>query len=74
LLAGASGLGTVLTTVLSDKEAELRKLVSAFSDMRLFAVLPIGYPMEGDGQRPVRLLPVSGVTYRETFGNNWANK
>jgi nitroreductase len=74
LACRAVGLGTVLTTVLSYKEAELRKLLGAPSDMQLFAVLPIGYPAQGHGHGPVRRLPVSDVTYMETFGNNWPQK
>jgi nitroreductase len=74
LACRAVGLGTVLTTVLSYKEAELRKLLGAPSDMQLFAVLPIGYPAQGHGHGPVRRLPVSDVTYMETFGNNWPKK
>jgi nitroreductase len=71
LACRALGLGTVLTTVLAYKEAEMRKILNAPSDMRLFAVLPIGYPMEGYGHGPVRRLPISGVTYLDSFGNNW---
>ena len=74
LACRALGLGTVLTTVLSYKEAELRKLLNAPPDMQLFAVLPIGYPAEGHGHGPVRRLPVSDVTYIENFGNNWPPK
>jgi nitroreductase len=71
LACRALGLGTVLTTVLSYKEAELRQLLNAHSDMQLFAVLPIGYPIEGHGHGPVRRLPLSDVTCMESFGNNW---
>ena len=74
LACRALGLGTVLTTVLSYKEAELRKLLGAPPDMQLFAVLPIGYPMEGHGHGPVRRLPIGDVTYMESFGNNWPKK
>jgi nitroreductase len=74
LACRALGLGTVLTTVLSYQEAELRKLLNAPSDMQLFAVLPIGYPAQGHGHGPVRRLPISDVTYMETFGNNWPTK
>jgi nitroreductase len=65
------GLGTVLTTVLAYKEAEVRQLLNAPPDMRLFAVLPIGYPVEGYGHGPVNRLPISQVTCRDRFGNNW---
>jgi nitroreductase len=74
LACRALGLGTVLTTVLSYKEAELRKLLNAPPDMQLFAVLPIGYPSEGHGHGPVRRLPISDVTHMESFGNNWPKK
>jgi hypothetical protein len=48
-----------MTTVLAYKEAEARKLLGASPDMKLFAVLPIGYPVEGYGHGPVRRLPIS---------------
>ena len=74
LACRALGLGTVLTTVLAYKEAELRKMFNAPSDMRLFAVLPIGYPIEGYRHGPVRRLPIRDVTYLESFDNNWPPK
>ncbi len=70
----ALGLGTVLTTVLAYKEDEVRKLLNAPTDMRLFATLPIGYPMEGYGHGPVRRLPLSDVTCLDSYGNNWPKK
>ncbi len=71
LACRALGLGTVLTTVLAYKEEEMRKILNAPSDLRLFAVLPVGYPMEGYGHGPVRRLPLSDVTCLDSFGNNW---
>jgi nitroreductase len=70
----ALGLGTVLTTVLAYKEDEMRKILNAPSDMRLFAALPVGYPVEGYGHGPVRRLPLSEVTYLDSYGNNWPKK
>jgi nitroreductase len=70
----ALGLGTVLTTVLAYKEDEMRKVLNAPADMRLFAALPIGYPMEGYGHGPVRRLPIDDVTFLDTYGNNWPKK
>jgi hypothetical protein len=67
-------LGTVLTTVLAYKEEEVRSIVKAPPNMRLYAALPIGYPMEGYGHGPVRRLPISEVTYMDTYGNNWPKK
>ena len=69
--ASALGLGTVLTTVLAYKEEEMRKILGAPADMRLFAALPIGYPVEGYGHGPVRRLPLRDVTYLDNYGNNW---
>jgi len=71
LACRALGLGTVLTTVLAYKEEEMRTILNAPSDLRLFAVLPVGYPMEGHGHGPVRRLPLSDVTCMDSFGNNW---
>jgi nitroreductase len=70
----ALGLGTVPTTVLAYKEEEVRRILGAPPDMRLYAGLPIGYPMEGYGPGPVRRLPISDVTYLDTYGNNWPKK
>jgi nitroreductase len=72
--ARALGLGTVLTTVLAYKEEEMRKLLGAPPDMRLFAALPIGYPMEGYGHAPVKRLPINEVTFLDSYGNNWPKK
>jgi nitroreductase len=74
LACRAFGLGTVLTTVLAYKEAETRKLLGASPDMKLFAVLPIGYPVEGHGHGPVRRLPISHVAYVDGFSQNWSAK
>ena len=71
LACRALGLGTVLTTVLAYKEAEGGNCSTHPPDMRLFAVLPIGYPVEGYGHGPVNRLPISQVTCRDRFGNNW---
>ncbi len=70
----AVGLGTVLTTVLAYKEAEVRNIINAPADMRLYAALPVGYPMEGYGHGPVRRLPLSDVTFLDRYGNNWPKK
>jgi nitroreductase len=70
----ALGLGTVLTTVLAYREEEIRKLLGAPADMRLFAALPIGYPMESYGHGPVKRLPLSAVTFLDRYGNNWPKK
>jgi nitroreductase len=70
----ALGLGTVLTTVLAYKEEEVRNILKAPPNMRLYAALPIGYPMEGYGHGPVRRLQISEVTYLDTYGNNWPKK
>jgi nitroreductase len=72
--ACALGLGTVLTTVLAYKEEEMRKVLNAPPDMRLFAALPIGYPMEGYGHAPVKRLPINEVTFLDSYGNNWPKK
>lgn len=74
LACRALGLGTVLTTVLAYKEEETRKLLGASPDMKLFAVLPIGYPVEGYGHGPVRRLPINDVAYVDGFRRNWPGK
>jgi nitroreductase len=71
LTCRAFGLGTVLTTVMAYKEAEAREVLSVPADMRLFAVLPIGYPAEGHGHGRVVRLPVEQVMFRDRFGNSW---
>lgn len=74
LTCRALGLGTVLTTVMAYKEAEVRRVLGAPAEMRLFAVLPIGYPVEGYGHGPVVRLPIEEVTFRDRFGNNFPRK
>jgi nitroreductase len=70
----ALGLGTVLTTVLAYKEEEMRKILGAPDDMRLYAALPVGYPVEGYGHGPVKRLPLRDVTFLDRYGNNWPKK
>jgi hypothetical protein len=42
--------------------------------MKLFAVLPIGYPVEGHGHGLVRRLPISDVAHVDGFIQNWSAK
>ncbi|MDP9246121.1 MAG: nitroreductase family protein [Chloroflexota bacterium] len=65
LAARARGLGTTLTIRLRQREAPVRALLGIPSDVRLFAAIPVGYPLGKWGTAPRR--PVEEVT----FGDRW---
>ena len=60
--------------MLAYKEEEVRRILNAPPDMRLYAALPIGYPIEGYGHGPSRRLPTSELSHVDTHGNNWPRK
>jgi nitroreductase len=69
LACRASGLGTVLTTIHTFFEDEVKAVVGLPSDISTFALMPIGYPRGKFG--PVRRLPVAEVACLDSYGNRW---
>jgi len=71
LACRAFGLGTVLTTIHAYFNDEVRAVLGLPPEFATYAVLPIGYPMEGFGHGPVKRRPVNEVACLDRWGNNW---
>jgi nitroreductase len=74
LACRALGLGTVLTTLHTYAEDDIKALLGLPSDVTTYAMLPIGYPQEGYQHGPVRRRPLYEVTFLDRYGNNWPRK
>jgi len=59
LACRALGLGSVLTTIHGYYNDEVRAALELPPEFITYAMLPIGYPLEGFGHGPVRRRPVS---------------
>jgi nitroreductase len=68
LAARGLGLGSVITTLHRRYEKEIKALLDIPDNVETAALLPIGYPEEGDQYGPTRRAPVSKVTYWERWG------
>jgi nitroreductase len=66
LACRAEGIGCVLTTLLCQREAEIRELLSIPEPWGTAAAVPIGYPVRG-GHGPISRRPVEQLAYR----NEW---
>jgi nitroreductase len=66
LACRAEGLGCVLTTLLCEREPEVRKLLAIPDPWYTAAAIPIGYPV-GRGHGPLIRRPVSQLV----FGDAW---
>ncbi len=66
LAARALGLGTTLTTLHRDHEADVKELLGIPEGVETMALIPVGWPRGkfGPGQR----LPVEKVTYWDNWG------
>ena len=71
LACRAFGLGTVLTTGVTYLEDQLKEVLNLPPQVETYALLPIGYPLDGHGYGPVRRMPVNQVTFLDSWGNNW---
>ena len=60
------GLGAALTTLLCQKEPEVRTLLGIPEGWATCAHLPIGYPA-GTGHGPVRRRPIESVTFLDRW-------
>jgi nitroreductase len=69
LACRAFGLGTVLTTIHSFFEEEVRAILNLPPDVQTYALLPIGYPQ--GHHYPVRRKPVSEVACLDGYGKPW---
>ncbi len=74
LACRALGLGTVLTTLHTFAEDEIKALLGLPADVTTYALLPIGYPQDGYQHGPVKRLPVEKVTFLNTMATLWPKK
>ena len=68
LAARALGLGTALTTLHRRHEDEVRQLLDIPDNVETAALIPVGYPAEGEHFGGSRRKPVSEVTYHDRWG------
>lgn len=68
------GLGTVLTTIHAYFNDEVRAVADLPSEFTTYAVLPIGYPIQGFEHGPVKRRPVNEVAFLDRWGNNWRDQ
>jgi nitroreductase len=67
LACRALGLGTVLTTNHTIAEDEIKAILKLPSNVRTFALMPIGYPSRRFG--PVKRRPVAEVAVLDSYGS-----
>lgn len=70
LACRAEGLGCVLTTLLCQREAEVKELLGIPEGWGTAAAVPIGYPLLR-GHGPIRRRPVEQLAFRERWGEPW---
>ena len=68
LAARALGLGTVLTTLHTEYESEVKELLSIPDAVDTAALIPLGYPAKGARFGGSRRRPVEEVVFHERWG------
>ena len=68
LAARALGLGTVLTTLHTQHEDEVKEYLGIPDNVATAALIPLGYPAEGQRFSRARRRPASEVTFHERWG------
>ena len=68
LAAHALGLGTVLTTLHTQYEREIKALLHIPETVETAALMPVGYPAEGVRAGRARRRPLSEVVFHERWG------
>ncbi len=68
LAARALGLGTVLTTLHRSHEDEVKELLGIPESVETVALIPLGYPAEGEHFGGSRRKPVEEVTFYDRWG------
>lgn len=69
LAARALGLGTVMTTLHTRFEGEVKALLGVPDDVHTAALVPIGYPSSSDAFGAGTRLPLSAAV----FGDRWGS-
>lgn len=67
LAAWALGLGTVLTTLHTQYEDEIKQLLKIPESVETAALIPVGYPAEGTRLGPSRRRPLSEVVFQDRW-------
>jgi nitroreductase len=73
LACRALGLGSVLTTIHAYYDDEVRKVLELPAEFTTYAMLPVGYPMEGFGHGSVKRRPLGEVACLDRWGNGWGS-
>ena len=68
LAAHALGLGTVLTTLHTQYESEIKALLNIPETVETAALIPVGYPAEGARLGRARRRPLSEVVFHDRWG------
>ena len=68
LAARALGLGTVLTTLHTQYEREIKALLHIPATVETAALIPVGYPAKGSHFGRARRRPLSEVVFHERWG------
>ncbi len=74
LACRALGLGTVLTTLHTFAEDEIKSLLHLPAEVTTYALLPIGFPQQGYKHGPVPRLPLEQVTFLDTMDRPWRQR
>ena len=67
LAARGMGIGSVVTTLHKRYDAEINELLGIPDDVATAALLPLGYPADGEAYGPTRRKPVAEVTHWERW-------
>ncbi len=70
LACRAEGLGSVLTTLLCAREADVKALLEIPDEWGTAATIPIGYPV-GRGHGPLRRRGVEETVFADRWGRAW---
>ena len=73
LAARGLGLGTVLTTLHRRYEDEIKEFLEIPQNLETVALIPVGYPAEGEHFGGSRRKPVEEVTFYNKWGQKAAN-
>jgi nitroreductase len=66
LAARALGLGTTLTTIHLEHEADVKEVLGIPEDVATYCIIPVGYPLGRWGE--ARRKPVSEIAYQDRWG------
>ncbi len=68
LTSRSLGLGTVLTTLHTLHEQEIKEILGIPERIHTVALIPLGYPMEGEGFGGSKRKPIGEVTFYDKWG------